>query len=401
MCRLTLLTCLLIPVALGCSSAETNQEGSGGSTPDPPDPGCTAYTDCASTPDTPLCEEATGSCVALPPGHQVGWKDGSPGSVALSVVYEADKVRDPQDLQFNPSVPSELWIVNRTDDSVIVIQKPGQPDGSAKRYHDPAASHFMDSPPALSFGAVSSEWGQTFATCGDSDGGDNFMGPALFSADLSIFAKSTPGGLGSHLDMLHSTTFCRGIEHVDANVYFVFNSTKSSLDKYDFGQDHGPGNDDHSDGRIHRYAKGAFSGVDGVPSHLALDAATGQLYVADTGNHRILRLDIESGTLGSNFSGFEDVIERRNIDDAIVADVVPPGLLNEPSGIELHDNLLFVTDHATSLFYVFDLEGQLVRTLDTGLPPGSLAGLAFGPDDDKIYFADRLTGRVYRIDPLF
>lgn len=388
----------------GCSSgsAAPASSDSSSTTGDPPDLGCQADTDCASTPEAPLCDLPTGVCQPLPPGHQIGWKDGSPSSVALAVVYEADKVRDPQDLEFNPSIPNQLWIINRTDDSVIVIDKPGQPDGFAKRYHDPAAAHFMDKPPAIAFGSVSAEWGQTFATCGDNDnGGSDFMGPALFPADLEVFAKNTPYDLGSHLDMLHSTNYCRGIAHVEENVYFVFNSDKKSLDRYDFGDDHGPGNDDHSDGTIYRYGKGWFLGVDGVPSHLTFDATSRQLYVADTGNQRIARLDTTSGTEGSNFSGYEDVVERKNMNDAIVADVVPPGTLVEPSGIELHDGLLFATDRATSTFYAFDLQGTFIRKLDTGLPPGSLGGLTFGPEDDKVYFADRLTGRVYRIDPLF
>jgi hypothetical protein len=316
------------------------------------------------------------------------------------LIYEPDKQREPTDLAFNPSKPEELWVVNRKDDSAIVIERPGQPDVSAQRYRDPAASHFMDRPPALAFGAVHPEYGQTFAVCGDSDnGGDDFMGPALFSADLTIFAKQTPDGLGSHLDMLHSTRYCRGIAHVEGNVYFVFNSDKGSIDQYDFKVDHGPGFDDHSDGEIYRYALGLFLGVDGISSHLAYDPSDRQLYIADTGHQRIARLDTTSGTIGETFSGLEDVAVRRHVDDAVVVDVVPPGTLQAPSGIELHGELLFVTDQATSRMYAFDRAGQLVRQLDTGFPPGSLSGLAFGPEDGKAYFADMLSGRVYRIDP--
>jgi sugar lactone lactonase YvrE len=44
------------------------------------------------------------------------------------------------------------------------------------------------------------------------------------------------------------------------------------------------------------------------------------------------------------------------------------------------------------------LDGTLVRTLDTGLPEGSLGGFTFGPDG-RVYFVDTLGGRVFRIDP--
>jgi sugar lactone lactonase YvrE len=178
----------------------------------------------------------------------------------------------------------------------------------------------------------------------------------------------------------------------------VFNSDKGSVDKYDFGMDHGPGNDDHSDGKIYRYVSAQLAGADDVSSHVFFNQSDKHLYIADTGNKRIVKLDTLSGTMGSTFSGQEPVIERRRVNDAVLTDVVPPGLLEAPSGIEIHNDLIYVTDNATSRFHAFDLTGKLVRTLDTGLPPGSLNGLMFGPDN-KVYFTDFLSSRVYRIDP--
>lgn len=354
---------------------------------------CTADADCASTPDSPLCDVASGACAALPPGHPIGWRDGAATSVDLVVVLDQGQAREPTDVEFHPDRPSEMWVVNRKDDSVIIVHDPGLPTGSWERKHDPDAQHFMHRPPAFAFGAA-----DTFGTCGDGDGGDHFMGPALFPADLAVFAKATPNGLGSHIDMLHSTSFCRGIAHQEANVYWAFNAELGSLDKYDFHQDHGPGNDDHSDGEIWRYALGLVTGVDGLSSHVSYRAEDRMLYVADTGASRVARLDTASGTPGATFAGDEGIATRRYVDGAVLVDVVPPGTLQQPSGIELHDELVYVSDAATSRFSAFDLAGQLVRTLDTGLPPGSLSGFTFGPDG-KVYFVDHLSGLVYRIDP--
>lgn len=400
---------LALPLS-GCSEdpSATGEGGSGGKGGEgggeTTDTGCAVDADCAASPETPLCDVANGECAPLPPGNEIGWKDGSPTSVAFVSVFEPDKLRDPWDLAFNPAKPTELWVLNYKDDSVYIIQSPGTPEMTWERRRDPAASHFMDGPPAMAFGVVLPEWGQTFGVCGDNDnsanGGTNFMGPALFSAEPAIFAKPTPEGLGSHLDMLHSTSFCRGIAHIEGNIYFAFNSKNHSLDRYDFKADHGPGKDDHSDGEILRYVTGTVTGVDGMPSHLAYDPTDAQLYVADTGNKRIAKLDTKSGTVAGNFAGLEDVVLRKRVDDAVIVDVVPPGTLEQPAGIELHDGLVFVTDAATSRFYAFDLTGKLVRHLDTGFPPGSLAGFTFAPDG-KIHFVDRLSGRVYRIDPLF
>jgi DNA-binding beta-propeller fold protein YncE len=320
--------------------------------------------------------------------------------VALVPVYEPDKAREPTDLEFNPAKPDELWAINRRDGSVVIIERPGAPDASSQRLRDPAASHFMHRPPALAFGAMSEDWGMTWATCGDSDnGGNDFMGPALFSADLSIFAVPTPDGLGSHLDMLHSTTFCRGIAHVEGNVYWVVNGARGSLDLYDFARDHGPGKDDHADGKIYRYVDGMLAPVEGIPSHIEMSPDGRCLYIADTGTGRVLRLDTESGTLGESFGGAEAIEERRMVNGAILEEVVAPGTLEQPSGLAIHEGLIYVTDHATSRFYAFDMDGGLVRTLDTGLPAGSLAGLTFGPDG-KVYFSDLYAGKLYRIDPI-
>ena len=140
-------------------------------------------------------------------------------------------------------------------------------------------------------------------------------------------------------------------------------------------------------------------GVTGVPSHLFYEAEDKQLYVADTGHKRILKLDTTSGTLGKSFPGQETIKARKYMDGAVLTELVPPGTLETPSGIEVQDGFVFVSDNATSKFYAFDAQGQIVRTLDTGLPAGSLAGFTFGPDG-KIYFVDMISGRAYRIDPI-
>lgn len=338
-------------------------------------------------------DEPSASC-AVEPGCD---------AFTLTVIYQPSTSRRPVDLAFNPSVPFHLWVLNNGDDSVEILQRPGGPNASVRRLRDPAASHFMHRPTGLAFGAVVPRWGQTFGVCGDNDnshwGTPGFMGPALFSADLSVFAQPTPGGLGSHLDMLHSTSFCRGIAHLRDNRYFVFNADKGSLDEYDFHRDHGPGMDDHADGEIYRWVQGQVQGLSGVPSHLAYSRDENVLYVADTGHRRVVALDLSTGTLGAPFPGLEKIAARRYVDGAVLTDVVPPGVLQAPSGIELHGGLLHVTDHMTSRIHVFERDGTPVRVIDTGLPGGSLAGLAIGPHDGKIYFTDRISGRVYRVDP--
>jgi DNA-binding beta-propeller fold protein YncE len=130
-----------------------------------------------------------------------------------------------------------------------------------------------------------------------------------------------------------------------------------------------------------------------------LNPADGWVYVADTGNKRIIKMDPISGVVGPAFEGLEDIVTRVSVDNVTVVDFVPnDGTLVAPSGIEVKGDLVYVSDNATSRFLAFDREGKLVRALDTGWPPGSLAGFTFGPDG-KIWFVD-LVGSVFRIDPL-
>ncbi len=384
---------VLVPVICLAACVED-----GDTQPEPqPTPECDQNADCAG--DTPLCGDA-GACESAPPGAPIGWGDGSVTSVDFSVVFDPGTPLRSTDLAFDPSSPAMLWVINYEDDSVFVVTNPGATDAEWIRIEDPGAGHFMNAAPALAFGAMSPTYGQTFAVCGDTDnGGNDFMGPALFSADLAIFAtQNQTTGLGSHLDMLHSTSFCRGIAFAsDDSAYYLFNSDKGTVDKYRFKGEHEPGEEDHADGEIFRYGSFALEGLEGVPSHLTYDLSSKLLYISDTGTGRVLSLDTASGTLGNAFSGAEDV-SRIRIDDPTYAEVVPSGTLAAPSGIELFEGLLYVSDNQESLFYAFEVDGTLVRTLETGLPPGSLAGFTFGPDG-KIYFVDMLTSRVLRIDP--
>ncbi len=357
-------------------------------------------------------------CAPLPPGHLIGWGDGSAASVDFFLLYEPKIKREAVDLAFHPTRTNELWVVQREfastktcteavsagcaslEGSVTILFDPGTDAQKNVFKKDPNAWHFMRRPPAFAFGAD-----DTMATCGEERTGNflddpaDYIGPALFSTDLAVFTKQPKGGNGSHLDMLHETPWCMGIAHDKENVYWAFNGNIGAIDRYDFKEDHGPGNSDHSDGELLRYGQGKFKRVAGAPSHMKFSQVDGFLYIADTGNKRVARLDTTSGTIGGNATPNLDALKVcKLMKDAVIEDVVPAGQLDAPSGLALTEDSLYVSDNATSLLHAFALDGTPLRSLDTGLPSGSLAGIAVGPDD-KLYLTDKLTGRVYRIDP--
>lgn len=281
---------------VGGAGGEAGGGAGGGDVPDMdvPEPDadlrCAANADCVDDPAGPACDVESGECVGPPPGGLIGWGDGSPESVELTLIYQPAGEYEAPDLELHPTRANELWVVNRHPNAfgsctertmfgercaalpgfTTLIFNPGTDEQREEILEDGNAWHFMRRPPALAMGA-----NDTFATCGEAATGNfenesaMFIGPSLWSSDLDIYAQDPGPGLnGSHLDMLHATPWCSGIAHERDNVYWLFNGHVGSIDRYDFVQDHGPGYDDHSDGIISRYVEGELSRVPDVPGHM-------------------------------------------------------------------------------------------------------------------------------------
>jgi hypothetical protein len=343
-------------------------------------------------------------------------------NVVLTEIGDStDGLNAPRDLEFNPDVPGQLWVVSRTDDSTTIFTDAGTADQSSEHIVDPYAMHFMDNVSSIAFGAAMHEGSDrvNFGTCQESRNTynmqappDDFMGPTLWSSDPAIFGESNPDAisflsdmfgfytdLGSHIDMLHESPLCMGIAHDYDNVYWVFDGFNESIYRYDFQEDHGPGYDDHGDGVMARYAEGEVSYKNGVPSHMVLDAETRLLYIADTGNNRIAILDTESGEQGDDLDRSEwphtthYEMEDTNVWTFIEgADVG----MEAPSGIALVDGVLLVTDNQTSEVIAFDLEGEEVDRLALELDSGSLMGIA-AVSLDELWLVDAQNDRVFSL----
>lgn len=372
--------------------------------------------------------DAAGSLDSRLPGAptvrapQLGRGDHSASSVVFTEIASAAAgLRHPRDLAFNPLRPDELWVVNFGDDSMVIVFDASQPTRRAERRKDAMAMHFMPKPSSIAFGAPETTIGKqgTFATCQESRNTyddqappNDFMGPALWSSDLTVFAMQDPFGLGSHLDMLHGSPDCMGLAHERANVYWAFGGKAQTgtstqrqepipaIVRYDFGHDHGVGADDHADGEIAQYVELQVKRVPGIPSHLAFDPASRQLYIADTGNGRVVKLDTTSGTRGAALQAQEPLVSYHRVDGAVLTEVVSQARQEvvTPSGLELFDGLVYVSDPTIGRIAAFTPEGELVNWLDTGLF-GALSGMAFGPDG-KLYFVDMTGNRVLRVDPV-
>jgi sugar lactone lactonase YvrE len=308
----------------------------------------------------------------------------------------------PTDLEFNPDKSRQLWIVNHTDSSTVVMSNVGTDDQSAQKYDGLNSQHFMAQPAALAFGQTGA-----FATAQQTDEKTqdptpaDFMGPVLWSADLSIFDS----GHGGHLDMLHNSPLSSGIAwNGTGHQYWIFDGYHSSITKYDFGEPHPPGGTDHTDGVVRRYIEGKVSAKDNVPAHMDMkrqESAT-KLYIADTGNNRIAVLQTDTGEVGERIYPNYDRSSQRKVTGATVETLIDGSSvgLQSPSGLELHDEKLFVSDSATSTIYAFDLEGKLLDKLDvsSAVSGGASLGMAFGPDGG-MFIATGDGQSIVRISP--
>jgi DNA-binding beta-propeller fold protein YncE len=190
-----------------------------------------------------------------------------------------------------------------------------------------------------------------------------------------------------------------GIAAETANAFYVFNGLAGVIDWYDFLVPHEPGGDDHTDGIKRRYQGIGLKREVGVPSNLVLDKESGWLYIADSGNGRVIRMDTASGNEQGTIPHYEDEQPLVVIQGAVVEDVISAGAsdLVMPSGLAIFDGLLYVSDHATGVLHAVTLTGEPVTQLDTGLGPDTLAGITVGPDE-RLYLVDRAGGRVLRVD---
>ena len=319
-------------------------------------------------------------------------------SVELTLVAgPSDGLSQPRDVGINPASPTDVWITNYSDNAMVIVRGLGTAQEARSKQSGLGSVHFMPHPSAIAFGATN-----RMATAHEEDrptepqGPSDFMGPSLWPTDSSF-----EGGQISHVDMLHNSPNAVGIAWDRANVYWVFDGFHNAITRYDFVMDHGPGGHDHSDGIIIRCVPGQVTYVKGVSSGLELDHASKLLYIADTGNSRIAVLDTSTVTttgapLGPNYDMVLQTMMPGMTLTTLVNSATSP--LRKPSGLALHNGLVYVGDNETSKVLAFDLTGKLVDWLDLSpiVKTGGLMGIDFDPQG-RLYVVDGLDSRVMRI----
>ena len=328
----------------------------------------------------------------------------------------ADGLYRPRDLDFHTdsSRLNELWVINENSavydptfgGSTVTYYNAGLDSQWSEYRKDSYSAHFMHTASALAF---SDNGG--FANALDVQDANNnpngyFSGCTLWEADTSIYARINQNGpeLGSHWDMLHQSPFSVGIAAETDNTYWLFDGFHNTIAKYNFQDphpDHEHGGEDHSDGLIYRYDEISVNRVTGLSSHMVLDHSNDMLYISDTGNQRIIRMNINAGEVGSDLDPYGENIEGYySMINADYETVIDSGLAS-PTGIDIYNTFLLVSDYSTGDIHIYDLEPtnqfQLIHKLGTDIIE-DLMSIKVGPDG-TIWLVSTSANKLYQIVP--
>lgn len=321
------------------------------------------------------------------------------------VANSSNQVNNPTDLDFHPVLSNnELWICNKGTEnsggSTVTIYNAGEVGQNSVYKQDGNAYHFMSLPTGIAF-SKNGNWANSPGIYdANHDGGAAFTGPALWSSDMNVYAQPS-GGNGSHLDMLHYSPYSQGIATEKDNVFWVFDGNTNDIVRYDFAEDHGPGNSFHGDAIVRRYSDDAVAKdpANNIVSHLVLDDELQWLYVVDHGNQRIIRIDITTGSDqggAPNYPANETVAEYTEYTGYTQESVVTG--LSKPAGIDIIDNRMIVSEFETGEIIIYDITSvpavELGR-IATGL--SSVQGIKIGPSG-HIWFVDKNTSGVYKLE---
>lgn len=312
----------------------------------------------------------------------------------------AEGLEKPTDLDFFPILAkNELWVVNErvenSGGSTTTIYNAGTEDQEFLNRTDGNAWHFMALPTGIAF-SNNFNFATSTGIKDANHGTGTFTGPALWSSDPAIYAQPS-GGNGSHLDMQHASPYCMGIANEVDNVFWVTDGWNGHVVRYNFASDHGPGNDDHADGIVRRYTEIAFKKDGVVPSHLVLDKAKEWLYVVDNGNDRVVRLDINTGSVVASLPLINEPLAEHSEIGGVTWEVIIDSLVR-PSGIDIIDDRLLVGDYTTGDIIIYDVENQFAELgrIATGLE--GLTGIKIAPDG-SVYYTNRLQNTLVRAEP--
>ena len=340
----------------------------------------------------------------------------SPFTVSVVQGTESDGLFKPRDLDFHtlPNRTNELWVINENSasfdlnfgGSTVTYYNAGLNNQWADYRKDSYSGHFMHTASAVSF-SDNGGFANTLDVQ-DANGNPNgyFSGCTLWDSDTSVYARINQNGplLGSHWDMVHQSPFSVGIAAETENIYWLFDGYHSTVAKYNFQEphpDHEHGGEDHSDGVVYRYDEIDIARVNGLSSHMVLDNENDHLYICDTGNQRIIKMNTNTGTINYSLTPYGENIEGYySMIGAQYETIIDSGLVL-PTGIDIFENYLLVSDYSNGDIVFYDLEqlgiNQELKRLKTDRE-NDLMSIKVGPDG-TIWYVGTNTNELVQIVP--
>ena len=340
----------------------------------------------------------------------------SPFTVSLIQGIESDGLFKPRDLDFHtlPGRINELWVINENSasfdpnfgGSTVTYYNAGSNEQWVDYRKDSYSGHFMHTASAISF-SDNGGFANTLDVQ-DANGNPNgyFSGCTLWDSDTSIYARVNQNGplLGSHWDMIHQSPFSVGIAAESENIYWLFDGYHSTIVKYDFQEphpDHEHGGEDHTDAIVYRYDEIIVNRVSGLSSHMVLDKDNEHLYVCDTGNQKIVRVNTDAGEISYNLNPYgENLQGYYSMAGAQYQTIIDSGL-TLPTGIDIYENYLIVSDYSNGDIIFYDLDNlginQELKRLHTNRE-NDVMSIKVGPDG-TIWYVGTNTNKLIQIIP--
>ena len=342
----------------------------------------------------------------------------SPFTISVIQGTESDGLFKPRDLDFHtlPGRTNELWVINENSalfdqnfgGSTVTYYNAGSNEQWADYRKDSYSGHFMHTASAISF----SDNGGFANTLDVQDANGNpsgyFSGCTLWDSDTTIYARINQNGplLGSHWDMVHQSPFSIGIAAETENIYWLFDGYHNTVAKYNFQEphpDHEHGGEDHSDGIVYRYDEIDIERVSGLSSHMVLDKETGYLYICDTGNQRIIKMNTNTGIINYSLTPYGENIEGYYSMIGVQYETIIDSGLILPTGIDIYENYLIVSDYSIGDVIFYDLDNlginQELKRLHTDRE-NDLMSIKVGPDGTIWYVGTNTNELIQIIPPL-
>tara|TARA_A100001035_G_C27590468_1_gene411669 strand:+ start:10 stop:588 length:579 start_codon:yes stop_codon:yes gene_type:complete len=136
---------------------------------------------------------------------------------------------------------------------------------------------------------------------------------------------------------------------------------------------------------------------------MVLDNETGYLYICDTGNQRIIKMNTNTGSINYSLTPYGENIEGYYSMIGVQYETIIDSGLILPTGIDIYENYLIVSDYSNGDVIFYDLDNlginQELKRLHTD-KENDVMSIKVGPDGTIWYVGTNTNELIQIIPPL-